>query len=236
MITGKTSIYTQDITFIRTNQVALGDPRLAKQVKALVDYGYNVTILAWDRELEQKPLEILEGALIKNFRLKAPSGKLRIIFYYPIFWIWVLLNTFLMRLYVIHACNLDAGVIGYFCKKLSICQKFVFDIFDGFALPMATMNFIELWLPTKVFEYQGYGKPIICISGGEAARYVESTKSGLIVKPNNARGFAEAIIRIYKDEKLAAEFGYKWLAACFREFESRNNRWAHVRSFFFDNP
>ena len=128
------SNYSQDITFIRTNQVALGDPRLAKQVKALVDYGYNVTILAWDRELEQKPLEILEGALVKNFRLKAPYGKLRIVFYYPIFWIWVLLNTLLMRPYVIHACNLDAGVIGYFCRKINLCRKFVFDIFDGFAL------------------------------------------------------------------------------------------------------
>jgi glycosyltransferase involved in cell wall biosynthesis len=78
---------------------------------------------------------------------------------------------------------------------------------DVFVLPMAGMSFVDLGLPTKVFEYQAYGKPIICVSGGEPARYVESTKSGLIVKPRDASGFAEAVIRLYKDRKFASELG-----------------------------
>ncbi|MCR3907024.1 MAG: glycosyltransferase family 4 protein [Tenericutes bacterium] len=78
---------------------------------------------------------------------------------------------------------------------------------DAFVLPMAALNFVEQGLPTKVFEYQAYGKPVLCISSGEPARYVESTNSGLIVKPNDARGFAEAVIQLYKDEKFGAELG-----------------------------
>ena len=78
---------------------------------------------------------------------------------------------------------------------------------DVFVLPMATMNFVDLGLPTKVFEYQSYGKPIICVSGGEPARYLESTKSGLIVKPKDASGFAEAVITLYKDEESGNMFG-----------------------------
>ena len=78
---------------------------------------------------------------------------------------------------------------------------------DVFVLPMATMNFVDLGLPTKVFEYQAYGKPIICVSGGEPARYVESTKSGLIVKPKDASGFVEAVITLYKDEEFGTELG-----------------------------
>lgn len=78
---------------------------------------------------------------------------------------------------------------------------------DVFVLPMAGMNFVDLGLPTKVFEYQAYGKPIICVSGGEPARYVESTKSGLIVKPNDANGFAEAVNRLYMDRGFASELG-----------------------------
>ena len=81
------------------------------------------------------------------------------------------------------------------------------DSADAFVLPMADMSFVELGLPTKVFEYQSYGKPVLCVSGGEPARYVESTKSGLIVKPNDASGFAEAVIRLYKDETFGAELG-----------------------------
>jgi len=78
---------------------------------------------------------------------------------------------------------------------------------DVFVLPMASMSFVEEGLPTKVFEYQAYGKPIICVSGGESARYVEVTGSGLVVKPNDANGLAEAVVRLYKDRKFAAELG-----------------------------
>jgi glycosyltransferase involved in cell wall biosynthesis len=81
------------------------------------------------------------------------------------------------------------------------------DSADAFVLPMADMNFVEQGLPTKVFEYQAYGKPVICVSGGEPARYVELTNSGLIVKPKDACGFAEAVIRLYKDEQFGAELG-----------------------------
>ncbi len=79
---------------------------------------------------------------------------------------------------------------------------------DVFVLPMASASFVDEGLPTKVFEYQAYGKPIICVSGGEPARYVEATKSGLVVKPKDAYGFAEAVLRLYKDKKLASELGW----------------------------
>jgi colanic acid biosynthesis glycosyl transferase WcaI len=85
---------------------------------------------------------------------------------------------------------------------------------DVFVLPMANMSFVDLGLPTKVFEYQVYGKPIICISGGEPARYVEATRSGLVVKPRDVYGFVEAVVRFYNDTKYAAELGW--------------NGWRHV--------
>jgi len=79
---------------------------------------------------------------------------------------------------------------------------------------MASVSCIDEGLPTKVFEYQAYGKPIICVSGGESARYVEKTKSGIVVKPNDAYTLADAIIRLYKDRQLASELGW--------------NGWRHV--------
>jgi len=79
---------------------------------------------------------------------------------------------------------------------------------DVFVLPMASASFVDEGLPTKVFEYQAYGKPIICVSSGEPARYVEATGSGLVVKPKDAHGFADAVVRLYRDRKLAAELGW----------------------------
>jgi colanic acid biosynthesis glycosyl transferase WcaI len=83
------------------------------------------------------------------------------------------------------------------------------DSADVFMLPMASVGVVDKGLPTKVFEYQAYRKPIICVSGGEPARYIESTGSGLVVNPGDVYGFAEAVVRIYEDKTLAAELGRK---------------------------
>lgn len=88
---------------------------------------------------------------------------------------------------------------------------------DVFVLPMSTVSFVDLGLPAKVFEYQAYGKPIVCVSGGEPARYVKATGSGLIVKQKDVVGFAEAVFSLYEDRELGAELGLKG-----REYVSRN--------------
>jgi len=80
---------------------------------------------------------------------------------------------------------------------------------DVFLVPMASASVVDDGLPTKIFEYQSYGKPIVCVSSGEPARYVEATGSGLVAKPGNANNLAEVILRIYENRKLAAELGWK---------------------------
>ncbi|MDH5770337.1 MAG: glycosyltransferase family 4 protein [Candidatus Bathyarchaeota archaeon] len=92
---------------------------------------------------------------------------------------------------------------------------------DVFVLPMASAGFIDDGLPTKVFEYQAYGKPIICCSDSEPAKYVETTRSGLVIRPGDVSGFAEAVVKLYENRKLADELG--------------KNGWQHVsRNFTTD--
>jgi len=78
---------------------------------------------------------------------------------------------------------------------------------DVFLLPMSSTGFVDEGLPTKVFEYQAYGKPIICCSKGEPATYVEAVRSGLVVKPGDPEAVAQAVLRLYSDRKLADELG-----------------------------
>jgi len=78
---------------------------------------------------------------------------------------------------------------------------------DVFLLPMKHAKAVEEGLPTKIFEYQALGKPIICSSHGEPATYINSTKSGLVVKPGDSEALAQAILRLYRDKKLAWELG-----------------------------
>ena len=85
---------------------------------------------------------------------------------------------------------------------------------DVFVLPMSSASFVDEGLPTKVFEYQGYGKPVVCCSNGESARYVQMTESGLVVKCGDPEALANSILRLYRDRKLAWELGW--------------NGWKHV--------
>jgi glycosyltransferase involved in cell wall biosynthesis len=83
-----------------------------------------------------------------------------------------------------------------------------------FILPMKPLKAPERGLPTKILEYQACGKPIICCSEGEPARYVNFTKSGLVVRPGDSEALANAILRLYRDKKLRGELG--------------TNGWSHV--------
>ena len=85
---------------------------------------------------------------------------------------------------------------------------------DAFLLPMSSASFVDEGLPTKVFEYQAYGKPIVCCSEGEPARYVQMTNSGLVLKLGDPEALAHAVLKLYKDRKLAWELGW--------------NGWKHV--------
>jgi len=76
-----------------------------------------------------------------------------------------------------------------------------------FILPMKPLEAPERGLPTKILEYQACGKPIICCSGGESARYVSSTKSGLTTRPGDSEALTSAILKLYRDEKLRQELG-----------------------------
>jgi glycosyltransferase involved in cell wall biosynthesis len=76
-----------------------------------------------------------------------------------------------------------------------------------FLLPMKGRGVSEEGLPTKIYEYQAVGKPIICASRGEPARYVKHTRSGLIVKPRDPIALTNAILKLRDDEEAASELG-----------------------------
>jgi glycosyltransferase involved in cell wall biosynthesis len=65
-----------------------------------------------------------------------------------------------------------------------LSQKQLVSVLNGadiFLLPMnLDARVADQGLPTKLLEYQAIGKPIDCISNGEAARYINKTQSGLL--------------------------------------------------------
>jgi glycosyltransferase involved in cell wall biosynthesis len=90
-------------------------------------------------------------------------------------------------------------------ERSELCK--VLNSADVFLLPHRALNSAEKGLPTKLFEYQACGKPIICSSRGEPARYVKSTKSGIVVPPEDPEALSKAILELYRDEEKRRMLG-----------------------------
>jgi glycosyltransferase involved in cell wall biosynthesis len=78
---------------------------------------------------------------------------------------------------------------------------------DIFLLPMSSSQVIDQGLPTKLFEYQALGKPIICISSGEAGQYIAKTQSGLVTASRQPEELAQLIMHLVNNEELMKKLG-----------------------------
>lgn len=124
------------IVFIRSNPVS-PDPRVEKEADCLIEAGYNVKILAWDREAKyktkQEQLNLPRGKA-EIYRIGIPAGfgegmrsLLPFIKFQTKLAGWLLKNR---KAYdIIHACDFDTAFTSKICARI-IRKKFVFDIFD----------------------------------------------------------------------------------------------------------
>jgi glycosyltransferase involved in cell wall biosynthesis len=78
-------------------------------------------------------------------------------------------------------CETCAGICG--CDSIKMCKT-----------------------PYGLFEYQAC-KPIICVSGGEPARYIEETMSGIVVKLGDYEALAKAVLHLKEDKDFAGKLG-----------------------------
>ncbi|MBW8040407.1 MAG: glycosyltransferase family 4 protein [Planctomycetes bacterium] len=61
--------------------------------------------------------------------------------------------------------------------------------------------------PNKVFDYMAAEKPIIIGIDGAARKLVEDAKAGMYVEPEDAKEFAEAVLKLRENRQLCKEYG-----------------------------
>lgn len=78
---------------------------------------------------------------------------------------------------------------------------------DALILPLKDYGAPYPGIPSKLYEYQSVGKPIICCAEGEPAKYIRDSNSGVIVSPENPRELAQAIKYLYANIEIAQQMG-----------------------------
>jgi glycosyltransferase involved in cell wall biosynthesis len=144
------------VAIVRTNFVVY-DTRLVKIVRSL-NKRYSTLVLGWNRE--GRMLYDMEGMkagiageslgssrfILKILNVKAPFGKsslasyIPMLLYFPLFWVWTLLNLVMFRPSVVHACDLDSVLPCYVYKKI-FGKKIVLDVFDRYAMTFIPRRF-----------------------------------------------------------------------------------------------
>jgi glycosyltransferase involved in cell wall biosynthesis len=78
---------------------------------------------------------------------------------------------------------------------------------DALLLPLNSVGSVEMGISSKLYEYQAAGKPILCCSNGQPARYVSETESGIVVKPGDHEALAKAIFYLRGNEDFSGKLG-----------------------------
>lgn len=148
-------INLKTVIFIRVTSV-YNDSRAMKEILSLSKHGYHVIVLGWDRD--GQALLKCQQIFDKNVEFYFYPVKLKNIGFKHIdkllkWFMWV--NQCLEKLicysgeYIIHACDLDAGIPAYWFLKHHRRDsiKMVYDIFDYYVdshhIPSLFKNYIE---------------------------------------------------------------------------------------------
>ena len=125
----------KSIYYVRSTSI-INDSRASKEIYCLVQNGYDVTVLGWDRDsrvLNHKLIKINDTDIkSKFFKFKAGYGNSKKnvvgLFLFQIWQLFVLLKNS-KKYFCIHACDFDCGFMS-FIACLICNKKLVYDMYD----------------------------------------------------------------------------------------------------------
>jgi glycosyltransferase involved in cell wall biosynthesis len=130
-----------DIMLVKSDPIVNQSSIRAIQIIKSLRKRYSIIGLGWNRKSDQ--LLNKENSL-QLFNLKAPYGfepygPIRLISYFPIFWIWVFAKLVYHRPKAVHACDLST-ILPCFLYKVLFRRKLVFDILDRYGMTYIPKN------------------------------------------------------------------------------------------------
>ncbi len=108
------------------------DPRVYKEAKTLIELGFDVTVIAWDREGGHPSHEVVDGIEVYRVPLKSKYASfVDFLLKLPLFYLKAFLHVVNDRtgLYAIHANDFDTAPLAFFLSRL-LGVKFIYDVHD----------------------------------------------------------------------------------------------------------
>lgn len=171
------------VVLIKTNSKSF-DTRLSKEIKALLEFGYHVTLLFWNRNLENHENHENNSKYVEiGFNLKAPTG-IKILIYMPLWWIFQTYWLIKLNLNYIHSINLDTILPSLIISKIR-GKKIIYEMYDTYEdhviLPKIIRNFIMSI--DKIIMF--YSDIIILVDESRIAEFKKIPNKNLVIIYNS---------------------------------------------------
>lgn len=214
------------IKMILTNSFK-NDNRVLKEARTLVENGYDVEVLAWDRENEllDKEIDYIEGIKVKRFYTysKYGSGLKQIL--------GLLKFTHSIKKYLknkkvdyLHCHDLDGGIVGFFIS----CNIKLLDLHEFY--DNENLNKIRLFFQVRIGDYllKKFNKIILC-NDIQFKEYSKKTKNPILMLYNYPRKYDfRNFNHIKNNEKIRIRFAgavrdYDAISALIKSSENIDN-------------
>ncbi len=204
------------------------DPRVRQEALALLAKGYQVSIVAWDRDLKSPAKQIVEGIEVKRIFLASLHGRGSIqMLFYPLVYLKMLWAARKIAVQAIHCHDLDTLPVGFVLSKLKRVpivydahESFV-DMLEGSIHPLLQRVLVRLenfflrrvdlliTVGTKLqrhFIHRGARRSVVVGNWKSLTEYARTTEQNSAIRqtlkiPESAT-VVVCITQLFKDRKI----------------------------------
>lgn len=108
------------------------DPRVYQEAKALIKHGYEITIIAWDRDYKHPVFEKIEGINVERIYVSSTHGRgTTQIFFLFVFWLKAFFKILRKNFAVVHCHDFDTLPLGFLAGKIKR-KKIIYDAHESY--------------------------------------------------------------------------------------------------------
>jgi glycosyltransferase involved in cell wall biosynthesis len=121
------------------------DPRVYQEASSLVQNGYDVNIVCWDRERKAPQYEFIDGMRVERIHLESVHGRgITQILFLLLFWLKAFLRAFNSDFHVVHCHDFDTLPLGYSLARLKKA-KLVYDAHESYVDMLENIPKLVKW-------------------------------------------------------------------------------------------
>jgi hypothetical protein len=160
-----------DTVLVRCANSVLYDPRVERIVSSL-GKKYTTIVFGWNREGLARERYNDYTVDLELFNIKT-TGRvslvqtfLRLLFIFPLFWIWIFIKLVKFRPKVVYACDLDT-IIPCYIYRIIFRKKLVFDVFDRYAMARISPKYkMVYYIVNFLEEFMIKSSDVLVVAGG----------------------------------------------------------------------